>query len=125
MADKDQNNKESVFEERRKFLRLNINVDIKYAVLPSSDNHSGSSRNISAGGICIITHEELLPGDRLKLDISLPDDPSMIQTIGQVVWTKTFSIAGEGKNRYDVGVEFIDISDEERGKIKKYVFSLS
>lgn len=120
------NNSEQLIEERRQFIRLNINVDIKYSLMPQPTNKTKSSktRNISAGGICIMTEEAFRAGDMLKLELTLPQDPPTVYAVGRVSWIKTFTIIPEQKERYDVGVEFVEISDPDREKVRKYVFSL-
>ncbi|MCX7661427.1 MAG: PilZ domain-containing protein, partial [Candidatus Omnitrophica bacterium] len=79
--------------------------------------------NISKGGICFITYEELLPGNLLKLEIYLPGEKNPIRAFGRVAWSKRFTIASEKDywgDRYDVGVEFIEINDSDREKIENY-----
>ena len=115
---------DQLVEERRKFIRLNINVQINYAVIVDSTKYATTTQNISAGGICLMTDNPLKRGDILKLDIILPEDPPTISAIGKVVWVKSFNIVTEEKTRYDVGVEFTELSEAERKRIQKYVFSV-
>jgi len=113
-------------EERRKFVRLNTWVDITYKKKTSDrkleDSLLRGAKNISQGGICLIAYEPLKVGDILELQIYLPDQPIPIEVVGKVVWVQEFFI-GDYK-RYDVGVEFIEISEEKRNLIGKYVFSI-
>ncbi len=112
-------------EERRKFIRLNINVQIRFSIIEDYKAQKiAETKDIGAGGICLILDQELKKGDTLKLDIVLPDDPPTIHALGRVVWTKSFSMAMEKNTRYDTGIEFTEIGDEDRKKINKYVFSL-
>ena len=119
---------DELVEERRKFVRLNINVDIQYSILSHHPQKqialSTASKNIGAGGICVLTLKELKIGDILKLDIRLPEIPPDIHAIGKVAWIKNFTIATEQNKRYDVGIQFIEISEEDKKRINKYVFSL-
>src|SRR3989338_2911418 len=121
-----QNNQNGVVEERRKFLRLNINVDIRFSLVKDTVQIERKSKsvNISAGGICIMTGEPLKAGDLLKLEIILPENPPLVQAIGKVAWVKSFSYLDENVQRYDVGVEFVEIDEHERQRVNKYVFSL-
>jgi c-di-GMP-binding flagellar brake protein YcgR len=82
------------------------------------------TKNISKGGICLIAYEPLKPSDVLGLKMYLPGDRKEINAVGKVVWSKEFIIGDDsfGK-RYDVGVEFIDVKDEDLNKVNKYVFS--
>lgn len=114
-----------LIEERRKFIRLNINVEIKYAVVSDkSAERTAQTRDIGAGGICILADEPLKKGDVLDINFLLPEVPPNVHAKGRVAWIKPFSIASEQNIRYDTGIEFIDITDEDRKRVNKYVFSL-
>ena len=119
---------DQLVEERRKFVRLNINVEINYTVITHPPHKQfvipTKSKNIGAGGICLISEQELRAGELLKLEIRLPEDPPVIYALGKVAWVKPFSLATEKSKRFDMGVEFIEISPEDKQKINKYVFSL-
>lgn len=119
-----QNNGDRLIEERRKFIRLSIDVQINYTVLSQTDQHRSKTKNIGEGGICLVTDGPLNSGTLLKLDIILPEDPPAIQTVGKIVWVKPFSLADERRPRYEAGVEFVNISEKDRLRIGKYVFSI-
>jgi Tfp pilus assembly protein PilZ len=115
-------------EERRKFVRLDINVVVKWEKI-SGDlnnivcNNKDITKNMSSGGICLITHEKLEVGDKLHLKIELPTK-KIITAKGRVVWINEFEIVGgERERRYDIGIEFIDIRDEDKEEIGKFVFT--
>lgn len=112
-------------QEKRKFVRLNVSVEVFYAVVlgASTEAQKTLTKNVSAGGICLIVHEQLKIGDLLNLSIYLPDDKPFIVAQGQVVWVKEFKLAGE-RSRYDTGVEFTEINEADRKRVDKYVFSL-
>ncbi|MBL7130434.1 MAG: PilZ domain-containing protein [Candidatus Omnitrophica bacterium] len=118
--------KDTAMQDRRKFVRLNAAVEVDYIVLDSESQQREhtATKNISAGGICLIAHEQLRAGDILSLTFSLPNNESPIIVKGKVVWIKSFKVASE-KESYDVGIEFIDINEVNRERIDKYVFSLS
>ena len=115
-------------EERRKFVRLNINVEINFTVITRPPHKQltipTKSKNIGAGGICLISEQELRTGELLKLEIRLPEDQPVVHAVGRVVWIKTFSVATEKSMRFDMGIEFLEIAQEDRQRINKYVFSL-
>jgi len=112
-------------QERRKFVRLNTLVDVVYnKVSPSQKVEVSLTKNISKGGICLIAYDELKVSDNLDLNIYLPEDKTPLHVIGRVAWVKDFVICNipNGK-RFDVGIEFITITEEDEKKIDKYVFS--
>jgi c-di-GMP-binding flagellar brake protein YcgR len=112
------------FSERRRFVRLNSAVDIQYNLLEKepAERLKTKSRNISAGGICIIASEKLEIDDILVISITVPGETLPVVTKGRVAWIKPFEIGKEGQH-FDVGIEFIEISPEDRKKIEQYVFT--
>ena len=112
-------------QERRKFVRLNTLVDVVYnKVFPAQKVEVSLTKNISKGGICLIAYDELKVSDNLDLNIYLPEDKTPVHVIGRVAWVKDFVICNipNGK-RFDVGIEFITISEQDEKKIAKYVFN--
>jgi c-di-GMP-binding flagellar brake protein YcgR len=111
-------------QEKRKFVRLSALVDVIYNKRTLTQNELSITRNISRGGICLIAYDELNEQDVLDLKLYLPEDKTPIRAIGKVVWVKEFIIGSieEGK-RFDVGIEFMDIKEEDANRVNKYVFS--
>ncbi len=112
-------------QERRKFVRLNVLTDVIYTKLsPLEKEKLSLTKNISEGGICLIAYEELKESDALDLKIYLPEDKTPIRAIGRVAWVKEFIIGDISKGRrFDVGIEFIKIVNEDINKIDKYIFT--
>ena len=112
-------------EYRRKFLRLNADVEVswKKANRPATglSGTVNNTRNISAGGICLCVYEEIQESETLELQIKLPTG-KIIETKGLAVWINEYEIIGEDRSSYDVGIEFLDISDTDREEINKFVF---
>lgn len=113
-------------EDRRRFVRLNALVDVAYNKHPSKPGEEPSlrlSKNISKGGICLIVYEEFKKDDLLDLKICFTGAKTPIKAVARVVWVSEFTIGDNIGKRYDVGIEFIKISDSDREKIDQYVFS--
>lgn len=113
-------------EERRKFPRLLLSVGVEYKVLnesvPPSSPVTTYSKNISVGGICIILLEEVKIDTVLDLTFLLSDCKEIIKAQGKVVWLREFVIGVNQSIRgYEAGVEFTDISEENKIKINEYV----
>ncbi len=108
-------------EEKRKSLRLTCIIDgiFSRGNLWSEEN-SLIVKDISVGGLSFISHTALNRGEALDLSIntcSLTDEP--VKCIGEVVWVKSFEIGGRSnKVRYEVGLKFIKLGEEEKGKIE-------
>jgi c-di-GMP-binding flagellar brake protein YcgR len=112
-------------EERRQYPRLNSNVDIAYSFQGRKDAKEKSvSKNISAGGICLILYERVEVGMSLLLEIRLPGVGEPIYAEGEIKWIKEFFISVDNTTRYDAGIEFVNIKENARHIIERYVFEL-
>ena len=114
----------NIQKERRRFVRLNVLTDVGYAKRSNGKEERLSlAKNISAGGICLVVYDELRASDTLDLKIWLPDDKEIITAVGRVVWVKEISLESLGSaKRFEAGIEFIEIKDEDMKKINTYVF---
>ena len=114
-------------EERRRFVRLNANVRVKLTkvgeISKEDLDREAASKNISENGICVIIHKkEISAGDKLYLEIELPIN-KIIKVEGIVMWVNEFEIFGGAyEKRFDVGIQFLKISNEDRGLIKDFAF---
>lgn len=112
-------------QERRNYPRLDISVGVSWKKVGSSEQvaESDLTKNIAAGGICLIVFEKVVLGDILFLELTLPTKQTIVCR-GRVVWVRDLGILGkEAQRKFDVGIEFVDISSEDRETIKKFVFS--
>ena len=107
--------------EKRKFIRLNAYVDVAWAKTtvshPSSAIQGDKSKNISEGGLCLNIGEAVNAGDVLDLMIKLPNQKTL-RSKGRVQWVKESQVVTK---RYDVGLEFLDISAQDREEMKAFV----
>jgi len=111
-------------KERRRYPRLNLNIQVEYSVIRGDEAAKTQSKNISAGGICLILYEDIQPDSILELKFYLPRDADPIKAIGRVVWRSEIVVADDKRTRFDAGIEFLEISDTDRTKITQHVFSL-
>lgn len=113
-------------KERRKFVRADAMSNIKWSreqeQAKKKTSHHDITKNVGGGGVCIIAKEKIDIGDRIKLEITLPNHKP-IHAKGKVVWVKEFEIGLQKKitKGYYVGVEFIDISEEDRRLVELFV----
>ena len=110
-------------EERRKYPRLKIVVDVDYNIHldeASCENKKTKSKNISSGGICIFVSEDIKLGSILDLNFKLTNDDPIIKTKGLVVWTNSFEVQSERQTIYELGIEFTEISESDKALINKY-----
>ena len=113
--------------ERRRFPRLITSADVEYTILEKKalQEKDTVSKNISAGGICLIVYEKIELGSLLDLKIRLEDINYVALVKGRVVWSSYFTFDADKKARYDLGIEFIEINESDRQKISKYILNLT
>lgn len=110
------------FKERRKYLRLEASVEVKYTVIGKPGAIKVFSKNISAGGLCLLLDKQLAANTPLQLQIKIPDLKDPIPALARVVWQQSFESAGDDPKVYfRTGVEFTGISDFDRFNINRYV----
>ncbi len=115
--------------ERRKHPRLKDNVFI-FGNLTSSPTEEFKvfTSDISAGGLMFDTEKDISQDVRLGLEIYQPRDrrKSMIFSIlvsAKIAWKKKIEKENfePGENRHRIGIEFLELKEEDREKIAKYV----
>lgn len=95
--------------ERRRFARYSLVSKLKGRDLlfrPSKEGQrvvQGRIRNISAGGLCLLTNRPAKESHVLRCELPLPGIPVSIPTLMQVRWTRQ----APGKLRYLIGLQFL------------------
>ena len=107
--------------ERRKYSRVATNLYITYSVPGKGITEAGIfvSKNASGGGVLFESFREIPVGTVFDLAIHLPTLPFPLSAKGKVVRIKKTRPYG----RYDVGMSLIEISEEERRELVKYLVS--
>lgn len=111
-------------DERRRYPRLNFNVEVEYHKIDASRNPDKltGTKNISIGGVCIVALDKLNVGDAISLKIYLPDEMPPIYTKGLVAWVEEFSVGSISTSKaFDAGIEFVDLKDDDKDRINKFV----
>lgn len=76
--------------------------------------------NISATGMAFNCEEQLKAGDYLEIKMLLISSMAVIVTYGRVVYCKN-KVSNDSQYPYPVGVDFINMKDEDRELLIKYV----
>jgi c-di-GMP-binding flagellar brake protein YcgR len=110
-------------EERRKFVRLDTSVKVRYKVLVNTEDHNDTnSRNLSASGVKIEVKDPVKPNSVLWMEIALPNEADPLQAKGEVVWQEKISTSEN--IRYEMGIKFLEMDVTDRNRLSKYLFSL-
>jgi hypothetical protein len=104
--------KDDSLQDRRSYIRKPLEVEVNL-----TKKYTVKMDNISEGGLCLITEEGLTTGNIMKLLFFLPGNDEL-SIFGEVVWTEKLD-----DNLYQNGLEFWQIDEESRAKIKKYLES--
>jgi len=102
--------------------RLNIRFTIKApdkAILDGPHNYG--VKNMSISGMRIETDMRVDVGARYPMEISLEDNRT-IKVLGRVV--SCLEVNDRAPKHYAVGIEFIEMSDQDRKKLKEFVDAL-
>ena len=109
---------------RRRFPRLKEGWALDYRVMDTTqferDPVSTLAVNISGGGICLESKEEIEPGHMLALDLHSPAFDSPILALARVVWCKKKLFS----DRYEIGAEFWWVGwrdSDAQNKISSYI----
>lgn len=108
-------------EERRKFLRFEAPVDIRYSLSEKAVEGISRGRNFSREGIGLYLKEKIHRGTVVELEIELPDEIVPIFATGKVVWVK--EAEEQRKGDFIVGVELIKISSFDKSRILEYAYN--
>lgn len=105
-------------KERRRYVRIDLCTQVEYEILPMQSPLKAESKNISAGGLCLLADREMPPGTILHLKFYLPDkEKTYVESLGRVVWQKK---ENEG---YLTGIEFKNISPHLELRLNMFVLN--
>ncbi|HYM00892.1 MAG TPA: PilZ domain-containing protein [Blastocatellia bacterium] len=103
--------------ERRRFERAAITAQVEYELTNASSGPGRVRRNlanISSGGLFINTEEPIRAGTRMVVRFELPNKHRII-AVSRVCYARK----GQG-----LGVEFLNLDDEDREEIQSYIQSI-
>ncbi|MDR3764652.1 MAG: PilZ domain-containing protein [Acidobacteriota bacterium] len=107
---------ERAFQEKRRWPRFRVTMRAWLRVSRNGIEHAatGTCYDISEGGTRLFLASELHPGEELRMKLALPYG-SPIEILGVV----------RNRNRYEYGVEFVDVNSEERANLLRNCTALA
>jgi uncharacterized protein (TIGR02266 family) len=75
------------------------------------------ANDISEGGLSLTTENRLKVGDRIPIEMMLPDNKTKVSCTGEVVWKR--EIMKDGIISQGVGVRFLDLEEGKKRVIGK------
>jgi hypothetical protein len=95
--------------DRRRYRRIQAPVFIR-PVGPLSRMRAHQVSNISLGGLRAFSDDKHKTGERLELELFLPDK-STVTVVAEVVWVQ--QLPDGSPARFDVGLRYVDVGPEE------------
>lgn len=112
--------------QRRRYVRINGEIPIELKIVkwpdapapaPKLERSSIYEKNISGGGMLIVTKEALKRGTMLQILMEFP--AGRVKVMGEVRRVQK----NEETEQYEVGVAFLDLNEKDRDKVVKYVYN--
>lgn len=112
--------------QRRNFFRFEWLMNVKFRVIEDENKRYAEGetpyidtyiRDISGGGVALITTEKQNIGTIIEIQLNLDGD--IMTVIGEVVRAEIYE---NDKNKYEIGIKFIDITQRDRDRIVKFIF---
>ena len=114
LADCDILDVDSIFQ-RQKDLRVRVHIVTDFT-LESGEHFIGTIRNISAGGIFLVTSQAVKTGEIFRFSHRF--DKELCQIRARIIRARGAAAGGFG-----YGCQFIDLSSELEATIRKFVFA--
>lgn len=102
--------------QRQKDLRVRVHISTEFT-LTSGQFFIGTIKNISAGGIFLVTSQAIKVGERFSFTHRF-DERELSQVEGKILRVKRANSGGFG-----YGCQFVNLSSETEATIRKYVFA--
>ena len=102
--------------------KLNRLIDIlEHNDLRDLEKWEARVLDLSGSGIRISSPREINVDEYLQLEMDIPLLPiAVVACIGKVVWTK--SITGKDSVRWEAGLKFVAINEDDREEIIRFIF---
>ena len=111
-------------KEKRRFIRFDISLKVNFIVQKKDLKleRTGITRDISAGGLQLLTEEKLESGNKLMLKVFIPGALNPAHLKGIVLWSKELSTS-KGPS-YGAGIEFGDVEEDNKNTFLRFLCDL-
>ena len=109
-------------EERRKFIRLEVPLELKFIVEKDHVRREVTTKDISCEGLRFISEHPIKEGVSLELNLNIPVASNPVHMKGKVVWLKRLSTTDSSPS--EVGIEFTHIEEDNKNTFLKYLCDL-
>ncbi len=105
--------------EKRKYQRINISFPIGCQVIGDKKPFYTVFKDISEGGVKVITDNFMKKGSRIKVEINLID--TIVNGIGRIAWCRQKPYS----DNYISGIEFTEINPNSSQALKHLISQLN
>ncbi|MDI6606593.1 MAG: PilZ domain-containing protein, partial [Candidatus Omnitrophota bacterium] len=92
-------------------------------LLPGDKKEPAETIDISEGGLCFISAAKIKPDSRIRVKMGLADQDRPLSLAGRIARVKDREEFSGGKaNGYKTGLEFIDLTREQRAVIRRTIY---
>ncbi|MHC4933713.1 MAG: PilZ domain-containing protein [Planctomycetota bacterium] len=104
----------TVAQERRAHRRFLEQIKVRYRDLEGLDPSSwGRTRDLSLGGLCLISERGVRVGGHLALEIHIESEPAPVLALGRVLRCEEDDRGGVA------GIQFLWVSEEDRSNLER------
>lgn len=105
----------NIKQEHRKYLRINAKFPIRYKIRKGGFFASALTNDLSLSGARLNTDRFFPKGLNLNLELNILS--RVINPVGRVVWSQPLAYS----NRYQMGIEFIEINAQDKNYLSDYL----
>jgi len=108
--------------QERQFERLGDTLLVCYSVGDDFAPEFTETYDIALGGMAMLTNAEMKPDEAISIQLELRGDAHpMLRLRGVVRWSRYDALM----QRYRTGVAFLDIDDQTRAHLQRYIDTLA
>jgi len=114
--------KGEIWIEKRETERLDLSFPVVYHLVKAASakqETTARGRNLSQGGIRLVTEEQMGLGVTIHVKIVLPDSLEPVTGTAKVVWCKEKD--SDGKKEQHAGLRFIDLESKGQDLVTRFM----
>jgi hypothetical protein len=108
--------------EKRRAMRVNARLSVMFTDLRTGQTQRALTKDISAVGVCLLTHDLLPPGTPVSVELHLPDSTDTVKFLAEVIWSWPLPQSGSGEESTtaQAGMTVISIDPKDRLRVMQY-----